>query len=166
MQKIEIFGKDQSKKFNVLIALVAGLIPIFNHMLYPNSNIDIVPMVNNAFPQISLILIAIVSLLLILGLFGMKVGTGGATGWFANVIIFGSIVAVVLIFGSSAGFNFWQLPYWLRSWLNGETVSIVIAILVFALVIGYITGDDKEQKEKEARRKEISENPGKFFGLK
>ena len=144
-------------------ALVAGLIPVFNHVLYPNSNTDIVPMINNAFPQISLILVAIVGLLLILGLFGMQVK--GAPGWFANVIIFGAIIAVVVIFGSSAGLGWWNLPYWARSWLNAETISIIVAILIFAIVVGYITGDDKDKKERDLRSREFRENPGKSFGL-
>lgn len=144
LSKLEIFG-DNSKKFNVLISLVVGLVPVFQHVLYPNSKYDVIPIINAAIPQVAIALIAIVMLILLLGFFGgpKPFGKDSASG----IMVIVGIIAIVYIFGSSAGFGWYQLPYWLQ--LNPETVSIIVALVVFGLVIAYITSDSKKSGDKK-----------------
>jgi hypothetical protein len=160
LSKIELFGKDKSKKFNVLIALAMALIPVFQHVLYPGSPYDVISVMNKSIPQIGLVTVAIVCLFLILGLMGAKVGEG-QSGWPASVVTLLGIGFVVYVFGSNYGIGWWSLPAW--RWLNRETISIIVAVVVFALVIGYVTRDDEAAKAKNGEGfKEL----GKFFGFK
>ena len=148
MQKAKPLGKD-SKKFNIMIALVMGFAVVFPHVLTPGSRYDIVPIVNRALPHIGIILVAIVMLMLILGLLGSKVklGKNSLSGWVMII----ALIIVVYIFGGAAGWWF-RLPRWLD---NPQTIAVVVTILVLALVIGFITSDKKSVTDE--KRKGVGE---------
>ena len=70
LQKARILGEDK-KKFNVIIALVMGLLVVIPHVLnYYPPNGDPVDIMNQALPQVSLIAVAVIMLLILIGLFG------------------------------------------------------------------------------------------------
>jgi len=144
MSKVKIFGEGDNKKFATIIALVMGLVAVFQHTMFRGGQFDVVDIINNALPQVSLVLVAIIMLFLILGVFGNvpKFGKDKVSG-IVGVI---AVLVVLYIFGSSAGFGWWSLPYWLQDY---QIWSLVIVVLVFALIIKYITGDSKETKEEE-----------------
>mgnify|MGYP006280500357 CR=1 FL=1 len=150
LQKAKPLGKN-SKKFNVIIALVMGFAVIFPHYLERGGSYDIVPIINRALPHVGIILIAIVMLMLILGLLGsrVKLGNNSLSGWVMVV----ALIIVIYIFGSAAGW-WWGLPWWLD---NPQTIAVVITILVFAIVIGFITSDEKKEEDKKKFGKGISE---------
>lgn len=154
LQKAKIFGEN-SKNFNMVIALVMGLGVVFPHVLgiYPPDR-DIVNIINQALPNVSVVLVAIVMFLLIMGVMGsnLKLGKNSMSGIIAAV----ALVAVAFIFGSAA--NWWNLPVWLYMLNNPDTMALVIVILVFAIIIWFITKDDtgKDKKDK-------GEGLGKMF---
>ncbi len=150
--KVKIFAEGENKKFATIIALVMGLTAVFQHYVkVGGESYDIVNIINGALPQVALVLVAIVMLFLILGLFGKvpAIGENKASVWIAGV----AILAVIYIFGSSAGLGWWNLPYWLQDY---QIWSLVVVILVFALIIRYITGDDKPKDETKTTLAEFS----------
>jgi len=158
-QKSHILGKNK-KNFNVMVALVFGLGVIFPHVLgtYPGSA-DPVNIINQALPNVSLVIIAILAVLLLIGLLGGEVKWIGSSlsGWIA---IFCFLV-VLFIFGNAAGWFSMGYPRWL-SWLdNPDTQALVVILLVFGILIWYITKDDSEKKGRIFS--ELTEDFGKMF---
>jgi hypothetical protein len=171
LHKTKVLG-EKSKNFNTVISLVMGLSVVFPHVLWgtrcsymdggacpklANGMVDPVHVINTALPNVSLIMIAVLMVLLIFGIWGSKVklGNNSLSGLIA-IVAFGS---VVYIFGSAAG---WWSPFnvlmWNGQFLGGEeTVALIVTVLVFAIIIWFITKeDDKDEEKKNAF--------GEFFG--
>jgi hypothetical protein len=161
LQKTKILG-EKSKNFNTIIALVLGLSVVVPHVLYgtadtspylSNGFIDIVKVLNNALPNVSAILVAILMVLLIFGVWGSKVKLGSNS--LSGIIALFAFLSVIYIFGSAA--NWWVLPDWLFVLNDPDTMALVITVLVFAIIIWFITKEDDKQEKKE-------DAFGKFFG--
>jgi len=139
-------GKTPRKNFNAVIGLVMALGVIIPHVTgtYPYGA-DVVTIINNALPNVSAVLIAIVMMLLIIGVFGGEVNFAGTSvaGW---AVMF-AIAATVIIFGSAA--NWWNLPQWLDFLRDSDTQSLIIVVLVFAIIMYFVVGSDKPKKENE-----------------
>jgi hypothetical protein len=141
LHKTKILG--DKKSFDVVIALVLGIFFIVPHMgvggiRYP-SGLDPVQMLLQVLPQVSLVLIAVLALLILVGIWGAQsqwVAGNRVTGW----IVLLSAIAVLLIFGSSVGW--WNGWNWLSGLFGDETVAIFIMIVVFGLIIKFVTADD------------------------
>lgn len=150
MQKVQPFGGGDNKRtkpFNTMIALVMALAVIIPHVMgYYPANADIVNIINKALPNVSVVLVAVLMVLLIVGLFGGKAEWGSKiTGWVA----FFAFILVFFIFGRAAGW-FDYLPDWL-SWLdNPDTQAMIIVVAVFALIIYFITKDEPKPGESGA----------------
>ncbi len=146
MQKVKPLGAEsdaKTKSYNVVIALVMSLAVVIPHVLgYYPANADVVNIINAALPQVSIVLVAILMVLLIVGLFGGKAEWGSSlSGWIA---IFAFII-VTYIFGRAAGW-FEYLPSWLY-WLdNPDTQAMLLVIAIFALVIWFITKEDRPKE--------------------
>ena len=155
LQKTMILGKDEKerprKNFNVIIALAMALGVVIPHVTgrYPQ-NQDVVVIINNALPNVSLIAVAIVMVLLIIGVFGkrMDIGESKVGGLFAIL----AILIVAVIFMAAAGiFDRAYMPSWLYFIYDPQFQSLVVALLVFGLIIGWITkSDDTDLKEKDS----------------
>lgn len=132
LQKTEILGKDK-KNFNVVIALVLGLLFVVPHMIgtYP-LGYDPVQVMNETLPSISLVAVAAIMLLLLMGIFG----TGFAKAA-APLIAILAILFVAYIFGASL--NLWRGPYDIFYWWTTEVTELLIIILVFGLLVYFIT---------------------------
>ena len=157
LQKIKIFGAE-SKRYNVMLALVIGLVVVLPHILNP-SEYDAVSIMWRAFPNVAVFIIAIVALFLLIGLWTskeLKFGKG-FRGW-ASLI---AIVIVAGIFTYAAGW--WggrSLPSWLY-WLNDPgTIALIVIIVVFVIVISYITGGDETKPKGESGWKRFIESLG------
>ena len=77
----EVGGKEVPRKnFNAVIALVMALAAIIPHVMgtYPEGS-DVIQIMNDALPNISVVLVAIIMLLLIIGVFGNKVDIAGSS---------------------------------------------------------------------------------------
>ena len=143
MQKTKLLG-DGRKNFNVIIALVMALAVVIPHVLgkYPSGS-DVVDIMNNALPNVSIILVAILMVMIILGLFGANIRLAGNTmsGWFFII----AIIAVTVIFGNAAG---WFNMGWLDRILpDQDTRNLVVIILIFGIIIAWITKEDAHSKE-------------------
>jgi len=146
LQKTMILGKDK-KNFNVVLAASMGLIVVFGHVLswFPE-NADPVNIMNKALPNVSILLVGIVMFLLLIGLLGGRATWmgGSLSGWVAII----SIIIILYIFGNAAGWwggGFW--PDWLSFMNDDETIALIIIILVFGIVIWFITKEDRGDKQ-------------------
>jgi len=157
LQKTELLGSDDTKKkFNVVIALVMGLLVIVPHYTgdYP-VGMDVVNIINGALPQVSLVAIAAIMMLIIMGVLGTNVTwMGGAVSGWLSLIAF---ILLVGIFG--AQLNWWGDFFY---WMDDETMALIIIILVFAMIVGWITSDGKTSNSESMQKG--FENIGKMFG--
>lgn len=138
LEKTRIFGQDK-KNINIIIALVVGLSVVIPHVLnsYP-SGVDVVDMINTILPQASLIAVTFVMLLLLVGIFGGEWIGKSISGWMALI----SAIAILIIFGGAAGW--WDSWYWFYDYFGDEAVSVAVMILVFGLIIWFITKEEKK----------------------
>ncbi len=132
LQKTKILGGEH-KQFNVIIALVLALLFVVPHITgsYP-LGYDPVQVMNEALPSISLIAVAAIMLLLLMGIFGTNFSNTAAP-----IIAIVSILFVIFIFG--AALNLWDGPYDVFYWWTAEVTELIIIILVFGLIVWFIT---------------------------
>ena len=145
LQKTKILG-DGRKNFNVIIALVMGFSVVVPHVTgnYP-FNFDPVDVINASLPQVSILIVAVLMLLLIVGVFGVNIEIAGTS--LGGIITFASIVIVAAIFGGSLGWFQW--PGWLRFLDDPQLKALVVMILIFGIIIYFITKEDREDKKRE-----------------
>ncbi|MBR9702398.1 hypothetical protein GOV10_00030 [Candidatus Woesearchaeota archaeon] len=146
LQKVKVFGKGpETKKYSVVIALVLGIIFVVVAQ-------DLVYIMLQAVPNVSIVIIAILMALLIIGMLGKRVELGGnsLSGWIA----FMAFLLVVYIFGAAAR---WWDSYWF-GWLvsDPEIVALVVTILVFAIIIWFVTHEPKEKDDDKKFGKQFA----------
>ena len=161
LQKTKILGESK-KNLNVVVAIIVGLLVVIPHVTgkFPR-NADPVEIMNEALPQVSIVLVAIVFLLIMIGVFGQDQVFLGVSmpGWVA----FFSFFVIILIFGGAAG---WWSGYFgdtLEQFFGTEGVAIVIMLLVFGLIIAWVTSDSKEREGVEAAHR-FGADFSKLFG--
>ena len=138
LQKSKILGKD-SKNFNTVISFVLALASIIPHVI--GRGPDVVVIINAALPNVSLLMIASMMALLLIGVFGEEVNILGSP--LEGIVVLFAVIAVGWTFLASAGLV--KEIAWLS---DPETKSLLVAILVFGLVIWFITKEDKPEREK------------------
>ena len=144
LQKTEILGRDK-KNLNVIIALMLALAVVFPHVTgnYP-SEYDVVEIMNKALPQVSLLIVAVIMILLLIGLFGG--GVSWVSGTVSGIIALIAFILVIYIFGAAA--NFWTYVWWLDWLRDSDTQALIIVLLVFGLIVWFITkGESKSPGE-------------------
>ncbi|MBU0579511.1 MAG: hypothetical protein ABH824_02975 [Nanoarchaeota archaeon] len=121
------------KNFRVIIALVLGLLFVIPHMIgtYP-LGYDPVQVMNDSLPSISLVAVAAMMLLLLLGIFGK-----GFSQSASPLIALTAVGFVIYIFGSSL--NLWAAPYDVFYWWTSDVTELMLIILVFGLIVWFIT---------------------------
>jgi|SRR3989344_3933969 len=156
LSRMNIFGDDK-KNINIVVALVLGLIFIMPHVTgnYP-PNYDPVDIINGAIPGVSIVAIAVIMVLLLIGLFGWK-QEGSQVPW---IIFLLAIVAVVYFFGSAAGW--WYGWNSLSQFFGEDAVSLVVVLLVFGIIIWFITSTGKSG----TTGKKVFGDLGKWLGGK
>ena len=155
LQKTKIVGEGK-KNFNVIIALVLALMFVVPHIIgsYP-LGYDPVAVMNASLPSISLVAVASMMLLLLMGIFGTDFSRKAAP-----FIALAAITFVVYIFGSAL--NLWTGPYDIFSWWSPETTELMIIILVFGVIIWFITKEDTDK----SRGTNIMKSIGDLFEKK
>jgi len=97
LEKTKVLGVDK-KNFNVVVALVLAFSVVIPHLTgtYPISY-DPVDIINGALPSVSILVVAIMMLMILIGVFAHDQVFLGLTmpGW----IGFFSILAIIFIFG-------------------------------------------------------------------
>lgn len=159
MAKARILGEDK-KKYNLIVALVIAMLVVIPHVLdYYPENGDVVQIMNDSLPQVSLIAVAIVMLLILIGLFGGEAKWMGSSmsGWIAII----AFIVILIIFGGSAGW--WEDPSWFYDFFGAETVAIIVMILVFAIIVWWVTRGEGKEKEANAMS-QVGKWVGEMFG--
>ncbi len=161
LQRTKVLGKDDNgkpmKNFNVVIALVMGAAAVIPHVLWgtrdarnpylSNGFIDVVQVINNALPNVSLIIVAVLMFLIVVGIWGKNIDIAGTT--LGGLITIISMIAIVLIFAVAAGWM-GQLPNWLSFLRDPQTQALVVVILVFGLIIKFIVGGEEKDPNKKS----------------
>lgn len=131
LDKTKLLGSGK-KNFNVVIALILGLLFVVPHIVgvYP-LGYDPVLVLNQTLPSIALVVVAVVMLLILLGIFGAQIA-GTAKPWIGLV----ALLFVGYIFGASLGL--WRGPYDFFSWWTEDVTELLIIILVFGLIVWFI----------------------------
>lgn len=159
LQKTNILGAGK-KNFNVIVSLVLALTAVIPHVTdsYPEGY-DVIEILNAALPQVSMIAVAAIMLMLLIGLFGAesKWMGGSLSGWMAIL----SFIIIVLIFGGAAGW--WSSISDFFSWWSDDTTALVVILLVFGVIVWYVTKPDSKG-EAAVRTGKFIENFGKIFG--
>ncbi|MBN1275250.1 hypothetical protein JXA12_03080 [Candidatus Woesearchaeota archaeon] len=173
LQRTKVLGKDEDgkpmKNFNVVIALVMALAAVIPHVLWgyrslPGAQcnrflasgfIDVVCIINNALPSVSLVVVAVLMFLIIVGIWGKNIDIGSSS--LGGIVTVFSIIAIVFIFAIAAG---WRAQYWPRWLIDPQTQALIIVVLVFGLIIRFIVGpSEKKNKDKESNwLKKLSES--------
>jgi hypothetical protein len=157
LQKTKILGAGK-KNYNVMVALCISALAVIPHITgsYP-AGYDMVAILNSALPSVSLVVIAVVMALLLIGLMGgeaMWMG-GSLSGGIALIAFLG----IIYIFGAAAGW--WNNIAF--QWWDQDIITLVVVILVFAIVIWYITKEDTPA-DQASRMGHFFEEVGKTFG--
>lgn len=161
LEKTKLFGEEK-RNINTVIALVFALLVVIPHVTnsYP-SGFDVVQILNEALPAVSLVIIAVLMLLVLIGIFGQeKVFLGMAMpGW----ITFVSVILIIGIFGNAAGWWAGGLTPWLERQFGSDAIAIIIMLLVFGVIIAWITGGEGE-REKLGTMKRMGVDLSKLWG--
>ena len=161
LQKTKILGEGR-KNLNAVIALVVALLVVVPHATGRYSGYaDPVQIINDSLPQVSVVLVAVIFLLILIGVFGQEQVFLGVSmpGWVA----FFAFATIVAIFGGSAGWWNGTFNYYLENLLGDEYIAIIVMILVFGLIIAWITSDSKEREDRTLMNR-VGMDFGKLFG--
>ena len=162
LQKTKILGEDK-KRFNMVIALVMGLLVVIPHVLgmYP-PNADVVDIMIKSLPQISIIVVAILMLLILIGLLGAEATWMGSSlsGWIAIC----AFILIIVIFGGAAGW--WQNWSWYERFFGSNTIAVIIMLLVFAIIIWFVTKGEAKGEKMEGAWTKIGSGVRDMFGKK
>lgn len=141
LQKIKIFGEG-SKKFNAVISMALAVGAIIPHTLgrYP-ANADIVVILNNALPNVSLLIVAIVFLLVLISTFGGE--TNWTSEWMGGFITILALAAIVVIFGNAAGW--WEMTGLWSSLTDPNIQATLIIVAVFWIIMVTITREETDK---------------------
>lgn len=140
LQKTNIFGKE-SRKYNVIIAMVVGLLFVTASKL--------VEVVNKMLPIVAVALAVLLGIFMIMGFFGVKEGGPGAR--ILGIIAGGVAIAVGLAYflGSSSysGEIFGDISKFLQPyWSQIIIVGIIIGVIAFVA-----SGGKKESAPSEKK---------------
>ena len=97
LAKVRVFGEGK-KKYNMIVALVIALLFVIPHVMnrYP-ADFDPVDIVNESLPNISLVIVAAIGAMLIIGVLGGQVVTRPAylTG---GVIVIAAVIYTIFVY--------------------------------------------------------------------
>lgn len=141
LMKTSILGKkEEAKKYNIAVAFVIAMFVVVTT--------PVVEIMKEAIPNVSIIIVAIVMFLILIGVLGgdAKWMGGSLSGWIALI----AAVVVFYIFGSAAwGWTAGRNVWWLDWMYHGQTASTVIVLLVFGIVVWFVTKEDKKEEKKD-----------------
>lgn len=142
LRRSKILGEGKNN-FNGVVSLVIALLVIIPHIsgTYPYDR-DVVQIINSAIPNISIFIILILMGLLLVGIWGVELNWVGGT--VTGLIALVSFIIVVYVFGAAA--NLWELYPWLWWLSDPNTQSLILIILVFAILVYFITKEPGKTK--------------------
>lgn len=134
----KMFGEHR-KNIEMMISLIMALGVVIPHVTgaYPG-DWDVVNIINRALPNVSLVIIAILAVLLIIGLTGHNISMTGSSA--SGLIVVVAFLTVVYIFGAAA--NFWTIHDKLGFLTDPDTQALIVVILVFGIIVYFITKEE------------------------
>lgn len=163
LEKTKILGEEK-RNFNTGLAFIFALMVVVPHLTgnLP-AGFDPVLIINSALPSISLVVVAVISLMIMIGVFAHEKVHLGMTmpGWIAFI----SVVLLIIIFGSAAGWWVSGFNAWLERVFGSDAIAVFIMIVVFGVIIAFVTGGEGE-REKIGGFKRMGMDFGKLFGGK
>src|SRR3989338_1914772 len=138
LEKSKVLGEEK-RNLNTAIALIFSLIVVIPHLTgnLP-AGYDPVLIINSALPSVSLVVVGVIALMILIGVFGHERVTLGMS--MPGLVAFFSVVTLIIIFGSAAGWWASGFDNWLESTFGSDALAVVIMILVFGVIIAFITG--------------------------
>ncbi len=149
----KMFGEHR-RNIEIIVALVMGLSVVIPHITgaYP-MGWDVVDIINVALPNVSLLIVVVLAVMLLIGVTGHHIAlTGSST---SGLIVLAAFILVAYIFGAAA--NLWSINDRLSFLGDPDTQSLVVVILVFGIIVYYIT------KEEHTTGEKWMEQVGKLF---
>ncbi|MBI2651529.1 hypothetical protein HYX01_03595 [Candidatus Woesearchaeota archaeon] len=145
LEKTKIMG-DTKKNMNLAIALILSLLTVIPHATgnYP-AGYDPVEIINKALPSVSLVVVAVIALMILIGVFAHDKIFLGLTA--PGLVAIFSISTLVYIFGSAAGWWANGFVNWLESVFGSDVLAVVIMVLVFGIIVAYVTSDPAKEFE-------------------
>ena len=144
LQRVGLFKEGEhgegKKNINAMLSLIIAILTVVPHIngRYP-PNYDPIVIINTLIPSAAVLAIVIILLLFLFGIFGSGFASGGTPAW----IILGVIIVMGYIFGATVGW--WDDPSQsIGLWWDSDLSALLIIIIVFALLLWFITSDEKE----------------------
>ncbi len=135
LERVQILGQDK-RNLNVVVALVIGLFVV--------RNATVVGLIHRLLPNISLILVAAIMFLLLVGIFLGKQFSGLTGGMLGFVILVSIVLVVWSLTSDQLGVS---MPGWLSDFFAQASLYNLLAILggiiIFALILGMGKGGTK-----------------------
>ena len=145
LQKSKILG-ERAKNFNTMVSFVLAMAAIIPHVI--GRGPDVVVIINAALPNVSVLMVASMMVLLLIGVFGSDVNLMGTP--LEGIVVLFAAIAVGYTFLSANGVGpqiaFLQDP---------ETRSLLIAILVFGIIVWFITKEEDKLNERKPVRETL-----------
>ncbi len=142
LEKTRVLGEEKGeprRNLNSMVAFVIGLIFI--------SIIRLVEVINQALPEVALVLIIAVSLLMLVGLFWGTSEVKLEVGWQKGLVFIIAFFVVLGIFFNAIGWLDKIVDYAEMNW--NETV--IPTLIFFVIIIGaifYVVGGNKKEGKK------------------
>jgi len=137
-----IFKDKVAKNLQVIISVAISFLAISPHFIAPGSRYDIVAVMLEVLPSVGLLFVAVIAILMLIGMTGFKAGEDLAS-WFTV----GAVIFIIYLFLISADI---LDPI---SFLSNDIISAIIALVIFFLVVAYITGGSGGDENKVWWRK-------------
>lgn len=147
LQKSKILGKEKDgrpkKNFNAVVAFVMALAVVIPHFSNRYQRYDAVNIIMGVLPNVSIVLVAIIMLMLLIGVWGTNIDIQKSK--FGGIVVIVSILIILYIFFTQAGLV--HLPRWLWWLRDSATQAAIITLLVFGLIVWFITREDKPKSD-------------------
>lgn len=148
LQKTELLGKDKSN-LDAMVAFVIGLLVV--------AATKVVGIINEALPQVMLLVVVSLSFLLMLGIFARPDKTffdSIGTKFMNGIMIIFSIAVVLIFLGvieNSRGESWLEYGwnFMIDNWNGAILGSIVLFIIFIGAIFYVVSGGDKEGKKKK-----------------
>ncbi|MFH0868385.1 MAG: hypothetical protein V1831_03655 [Candidatus Woesearchaeota archaeon] len=160
LDKTKILGEGK-RNMSLGVAIILSLMTIIPHATgsYP-AGYDPIDIINKALPSVSLVVVAIIALMIMIGVFAHDRLMLGMTapGWIGLF----SVGALFYIFGSAAGWWADGFMNWLNRTFGPDILAVIIMILVFGIIILFVTGGG--DREEFGNWKRLGFNLKNMFG--
>jgi hypothetical protein len=141
LTKTKVLGEGK-KNMNIAVSLVISMLVVIPHVTgaYPSDTVDPVVIISKALPNVSIIVIAVLMLLILVGMFGGEYKLMGAA--LSSWITFASIAIIVFIFGAAA--DWWGGWDWIEITFGPDALSMALILVIFGILVAFITSEPKE----------------------